>query len=294
MSVVPNFTPNATPFTQEMAYLAELSSVLEFGEEREDRTGTGTKSLFGRQMTFLLTEGFPLWTTKRVPFAHVVHELFWFLSGATDTDYLKQKGVKIWEGNTSEEFLRKRGLNLPVGSVGKLYGYQWRRFGETSDKKGVDQIQRVLDILRSEPTSRRMVISAWNPCELEEMVLEPCHVLFQLYVRQGKYLDGSLYMRSNDLFLGSPWNVACYSLLLHLYCHLSGYTPGKLVYTIGDSHIYLNHVSQVKEQLSREPRHLPRVVIRERGQKCFEDFVPEDIELYDYDPHPSIKGTMAI
>lgn len=288
------FTPEVSTFTQELVYLSELSSVLEFGEERGDRTGTGTKSLFGRQMTFDLTQGFPLWTTKRLPFKHIAHELFWFLSGVTDTEYLKENGVKIWDGNTSEEFLRKRGLDLPVGSVGKLYGYQWRRFGETPEKKGVDQIQRVLDILRTDPTSRRMVISAWNPCDLEEMVLEPCHVLFQLYVREGKYLDGSLYMRSNDLFLGSPWNVACYSLLIHLYCHLSGYLPGKLVYSIGDSHIYLNHLSQVKEQLSREPRPLPRVVIRDRGQTCFEDFQVEDIELFDYDPYPVIKGKMAV
>lgn len=281
--------------TCESVYLSELAEVLSQGEERRDRTQTGTKSLFGRQLTFDLTDGFPLLTTKRLPFRHIVYELFWFLSGATDTEYLKKNGVKIWEGNTTEEFIRKRGLDLPVGSVGKLYGYQWRHFGAgRHSDQGVDQIQRVLDILMSDPTSRRMVISAWNPCDLDQMVLEPCHVLFQLYVRSGKYLDGSLYMRSNDLFLGSPWNIACYSLLIHLYAHLSGYTPGRLVYTIGDSHIYLNHASQVQEQLSRDLRQLPRVSIRDRGQKCFEDFVPEDIELHDYNPHPTIRGFMAV
>jgi thymidylate synthase len=280
--------------TCESVYLAELRAVLAHGEERGDRTQTGTKSLFGRQLTFDLTQGFPLLTTKRLPFRHVVYELFWFLSGASDTEYLKQHQVKIWEGNTTEEFIRKRGLSLPAGSVGKLYGYQWRRFGETADTQGVDQIQRVLDILRTDPTSRRMVISAWNPCDLDQMVLEPCHVLFQLYVRGGKYLDGSLYMRSNDLFLGAPWNIACYSLLIHLYAHLTGYTPGRLVYSIGDSHVYLNHVNQVEEQLSRDLRELPRVSIKDRGQKSFEDFVPEDIELHDYNPHPVIRGVMAV
>lgn len=280
--------------TPESAYLSELSEVLVKGEERRDRTNTGTKSLFGRQISFDLTQGFPLLTTKRLPFRQIACELFWFLSGSTNTDYLKENGVKIWEGNTSEEFIRKRGLSLPAGSVGKLYGYQWRNFGGTEEKKGVDQIQRVLDILRSDPTSRRMVISAWNPCDLDQMVLEPCHVLFQLYVREGKYLDGSLYMRSNDLFLGAPWNIACYSLLISMYAHLTGYTPGKLVYSIGDSHIYLNHISQVKEQLSRPVKNLPRVSIRSRGQQTFEDFLPEDIELQDYDPHPLIRGVMAI
>jgi thymidylate synthase len=278
----------------ERVYLEELSIVVKSGEERPDRTGVGTRSLFGRQLSFDLIEGFPLLTTKKLAFRHIVHELFWFLSGSTTTDYLKSRGVKIWEGNTSEEFLARRGLDLPVGSVGKLYGYQWRNFGGTTEKKGVDQIQRVLDILLSDPTSRRMVISAWNPCQLDEMVLEPCHVLFQLFVREGKFLDGSLYMRSNDLFLGAPWNIACYSLLLHLYGKLSGYTPGRLVYMIGDSHVYLSHLQQVNEQLSRAPRALPRLSIVERGQRTLDDFVPEDIELTGYDPCPAIRAEMAV
>jgi thymidylate synthase len=289
------YPQNSTPYlTSEAEYLTELATVLAHGEERRDRTQTGTKSLFGRQLSFDLTQGFPLLTTKKLPFRHIVYELFWFLSGATDTDYLKEHGVKIWEGNTSKEFLQSRDLDLPEGSVGKLYGYQWRRFGETETRQGVDQIQRVLDILRTDPTSRRMVISAWNPCDLDQMVLEPCHVLLQLYVREGKYLDGCLYMRSNDLFLGAPWNIACYSLLLYLYSFLADYQPGRLVYSIGDSHVYLNHVDQVKEQMSREPRALPRVTIRQRGQRCFEDFLPEDIELHDYNPHPVIRGKMAV
>lgn len=280
--------------TPEQAYLSELQTVLSSGEQRSDRTGVGTKSLFGRQITFDLSFGFPLLTTKKIPFKHIVYELFWFLSGSTTTEYLKQHGVKIWEGNTSAEFLRSRGLDLPEGSVGKLYGYQWRNFGGTDEKKGVDQIARVLDILKTDPTSRRMVISAWNPCQLDEMALEPCHVLFQLYVREGKYLDGSLYMRSNDLFLGAPWNIACYSLLLHLYGALSGYTPGKLVYTIGDSHLYLNHLPQVEEQLTRDVRQCPVVSILDRGQQTLDDFLPTDIILTGYDPHPAIRAEMAV
>jgi thymidylate synthase len=278
----------------EQVYLDELRHVLQQGETRPDRTGVGTRSLFGRQLHFSLTEGFPLLTTKKLPFKHIVYELFWFLSGSTDTSYLKEKGVKIWEGNTSSDFLKKRGLDLPEGSVGKLYGHQWRNFGATEDKKGVDQVQRVLEILQSDPTSRRMVISAWNPCDLDQMVLEPCHILFQLYVRDGKYLDGSLYMRSNDLFLGAPWNIACYSLLLHLYAHLTNYVPGKLIYTIGDSHIYLNHLEQVETQLTREPRPLPKVSIIERGQKTIDDFVPEDIVLTEYQPYGVLSAKMAI
>ena len=275
-------------------YQKELREVLTQGEERPERTGTGTKSLFGRQLIFPLTDSFPLLTTKKLPFRHIVHELLWFLSGSTDTSYLVSHGVKIWEGNTSEEFISKRGLDLPVGSVGKLYGFQWRNFGGDGDRKGVDQIQRVLEILRTDPTSRRMVISAWNPCDLDQMVLEPCHVLFQLYVREGKYLDGSLYMRSNDLFLGAPWNISCYSLLIYLYCHLTGYTPGRLIYMIGDAHIYLNHLSQVEEQLSRTPLAPPRVTIRQRGQQTLDDFVIDDIVLEDYDSHPVIRAKMAI
>ena len=287
----------------ENAYLTELYTVMTLGEKRDDRTGVGTYSLFGRHMSFDLTQGFPLLTTKRVPFRHVVHELFWFLSGSTSTEYLKQHGVKIWEKNSSEEFLRSRGLDYPAGSIGPLYGFQWRNFGGVAEhdhkgvsepRRGVDQIARVLDILRSDPTSRRMVISAWNPCDLDKVALEPCHVLFQLYVREGKYLDGSLYMRSNDLFLGAPWNIACYSLLISLYARLAGYTPGRLVYTVGDAHVYANHLEQVGEQIQREPRAFPRLVIRDRGQQSIDDFVAEDITIEGYNPWPAIQADMAI
>lgn len=277
----------------EDAYLTELYTVMTLGEKRGDRTGVGTYSLFGRHLSFDLAQGFPLLTTKRLPFRHIVHELFWFLSGSTSTEYLKQHGVKIWEKNSSAAFLRSRGLDYPDGHVGPLYGFQWRNFGGSETMRGIDQIARVLEILRTDPTSRRMVISAWNPCDLDKMALEPCHVLFQLYVREGKYLDGSLYMRSNDLFLGAPWNIACYSLLISLYARLTGYTPGRLVYTVGDAHVYTNHLEQVGEQIQREPRAFPKLVIRDRGQQTFEDFVPEDITIEDYDPWPAIRAPMA-
>jgi thymidylate synthase len=333
---------------EEDAYLTELYNVMSRGEVRDDRTGVGTRSLFGRHLAFDLTQGFPLLTTKKLPFRHIVHELFWFLSGSTSTEYLQQHGVKIWEKNSSVEFLRSRGLDYPAGHVGPLYGFQWRNFGgdlpeelrgdaaadpirgdaaadpirgdaaadpirgdaaadpirgdaaadpirgDVSPRRGVDQIDRVLQILRTDPTSRRMVISAWNPCDLDKMALEPCHILFQLYVREGKYLDGSLYMRSNDLFLGAPWNIACYSLLISLYAHLTGYTPGRLVYTVGDAHVYLNHLDQVSEQIQREPRKMPRLVILDRGQRTMDDFVADDIQIEGYEPWPAIRAEMAV
>lgn len=281
--------------TSEQSYIHTLKTVLNEGEQREDRTGTGTRSLFGVKMEFDLTNGFPLLTTKFVPFKHILVELFWFLSGSMDTSFLEKHGVTIWRGNTSRSFLDKRGLHeYKEGQVGPLYGYQWRHFGESVSQKGVDQLKRVLEILKTDPTSRRMVISAWNPVDLDKMVLEPCHVMFQLYVRGGKWLDGMLYMRSNDLFLGAPWNISCYALLIHMFAHLSGYTPGKLVYTVGDAHIYEDHIEQVKEQYKRPLRMLPTLTIRNRQQQTVDDFQLDDFELVGYHPHPRLQAKMAI
>jgi thymidylate synthase len=279
----------------ENAYLDLLHHVAENGEKRVDRTGTGTRSVFGIKLEFDLTEGLPVLTTKFVPFRHILVELFWFLSGSTDTSFLEKNGVKIWRGNTSSDFLQKRGLvDYKEGDTGPLYGYQWRRFGETSERKGVDQIDRMLQLLKTEPTSRRILMSAWNPMDLDKMVLEPCHVSFQLYVRQGRWLDGMLYMRSNDLFLGAPWNIVCYSLLIYMYAHLTGYLPGKLVYTVGDAHVYEDHLEQVKEQYKRPVRWLPRLTIKSRDQKSMDDFQLEDFVLEGYYPHPRLSAKMSV
>lgn len=281
--------------TSENAYLELMNDVLTKGEKRIDRTGTGTRSLFGIKLEFDLTEGLPLLTTKFVTFRQILVELFWFLSGSTNTSFLEQHGVKIWRGNTSTDFLQKRGLvEYKEGDTGPLYGYQWRRFGETPDRKGVDQIDRMLQLLKNEPTSRRIMMSAWNPVDLDKMVLEPCHVSFQLYVREGRWLDGMLFMRSNDLFLGAPWNIACYSILIHMYCHLTGYLPGKLVYTVGDAHIYEDHLEQVKEQYKRPVRPFPMLTIAKRGQSNMDEFVLEDFTLEGYHPHPRLTGKMSV
>jgi thymidylate synthase len=284
-----------TVITPEQNYLNLMKDVISTGEIRDDRTGTGTRSLFGVKMDFDLTKGFPLLTTKYVPFKHILVELFWFLSGSMDTSFLEKNGVTIWRGNTSREFLDKRGLHgYKEGQVGPLYGYQWRHFGESTHQTGVDQLKRVLHILQTDPTSRRMVISAWNPVDLDKMVLEPCHVMFQLYVREGKWLDGMLYMRSNDLFLGAPWNISCYALLIHMFAHLSGYNAGKLVYTVGDAHLYEDHIQQVKEQIKRPLRRLPTLSIINRNQESIDDFKLEDFVIDNYYPHPRLKAKMAI
>lgn len=289
-------------YTDEIKYLYLMDKVLKTGEERQDRTSIGTFSLFGEQLEFDLTNSFPLLTTKKLNFKNIVNELLWFLSGSTDTTFLKENNVNIWNGNTSREFLDKRGLcDYKEGETGPLYGYQWRHFGGDfrnphSNNKGVDQIDRMLHLLKTEPESRRIYMSAWNPCDLDKMCLEPCHVSFQLYVSKGEYLMGKLYLRSNDLFLGAPWNIACYSLLIYMFAHLSGYKPGKLFYTIGDSHIYKNHIEQVKEQIERPLRPFPKLNILKNNKeyKTFEDFDINSFELLDYNPHPYIKADMAV
>ena len=267
-----------------------------------DRTGTGVWSLFGPQIEFDLEQGFPLLTTKRVPFDKVVHEVMWYLSGETDTSYLRANRVLVWEDNTSRSFLDARGLSdYKVGETGPLYGFQWRHFGgdfrNVKQHPGVDQLSRVLNILRTDPTSRRMYLSAWNPVDLDKMCLEPCHVSFQLFVRNGTHLDGKLYLRSNDLFLGAPWNIAAYALLLTMFAHLSGYAPGKLIYTLGDAHIYSTHLDAIKEILQRPVRPLPRLrIVEDKNHPIsgWDDFCIEHIQLEAYTPHPPIVAKMAV
>lgn len=283
--------------TPENTYLELLRDVVDIGENRNDRTNTGTLSIFGPQIEIDIQHSFPLLTTKKLNFKNIVTEVLWFLSGSTNIDFLKENGVNIWNGNTTRDFLNKRGLtDYKEGEIGPLYGYQWRNFGgdfRDLESKGVDQIQRMLDLLRTEPTSRRIFMSAWNPKDLDKMALEPCHISLQLYVSENKYLDGKLYMRSNDLFLGSPWNIAGYSLLIYMFAHLTGYIPRKLIYTLGDAHIYSNHITQVYEQLSRPTRPFPKLKITKKCES-FEDFDLDSFQLYDYYPHPFIKADMAV
>lgn len=287
--------------THELLYLDLLSHVLHHGELRSDRTGVGTLSVFGPQIEFDLQKGFPLLTTKRLTFSHILHEVLWYLSGDTDITYLNEHHVHVWDANTTREFLDQRGLvDYPEGTTGPLYGFQWRHFGgdfrNVKQSPGVDQLSRILSILRTDPCSRRMFMSAWNPIDLDKMCLEPCHVSFQLYVREGTFLDGKLYMRSNDLFLGAPWNIAAYALLIHMFAHLSGYTPGKLVYSLGDVHIYQNHIEGVKQQLSRSVRPFPRlsIVDETKSIRDWSDFQSEHFQLHTYHPHPSIRAQMAV
>lgn len=285
--------------TSENKYLELLREVMDSGEERTDRTGTGTMSLFGPQIEIDIEESFPLLTSKKLNFKNIVTEVLWFLSGSTNINFLKENGVNIWDGNTSREFLDGRGLNdYKEGEIGPLYGYQWRNFGgdfRNIESKGVDQIQKMLELLKTDPTSRRIFMSAWNPSDLHKMVLEPCHISLQLYVSENKYLDGKLYMRSNDLFLGAPWNIAGYTLLIYMFGKLSGYKPRKLIYTLGDAHIYSTHISQVNEQINRPTRPFPKLkIIDTKSYNSFEDFTSDSFILEDYTPHPFIKANMAV
>jgi|LauGreDrversion4_2_1035121.scaffolds.fasta_scaffold108807_2 thymidylate synthase len=287
--------------TSEISYINLINEVLDNGEIRNDRTGTGTISLFGPQIEIDISESFPLLTTKRLKFSNILAEVLWFLSGETNINFLKENGVNIWDGNTSREFLDKRGFyDYKEGDIGPLYGYQWRNFGgnfKDKNSKGVDQIERMLNLLKTDPTSRRIFMSAWNPVDLDKMALEPCHVSFQLYVSESegkKYLSGKLYMRSNDLFLGAPWNIAGYSLLIYMFCHLTGYLPKKLIYSLGDAHIYSNHIKQVEEQMSRPLRPFPKLKIIKEGINNFEDFDMNSFELENYEPHSFIKADMAV
>jgi thymidylate synthase len=261
-------------------YLDLLSHVLEHGVRKEDRTGTGTISTFGYQMRFDLAEGFPLMTTKKLHLKSIIHELLWFLKGDTNISYLNEHGVRIWN-----EWADDR------GNLGHIYGYQWRSW-PTPDGRSIDQVSEVVKSLKNNPDSRRHIVSAWNVGELEHMALPPCHILFQYYVADGR-LSCQLYQRSADIFLGVPFNIASYSFLLMMMAQVTGLEPGEFIHTLGDAHIYLNHVEQVKLQLTREPRALPRVTLNPDIGSIF-DFSFEDFAVENYEPHPHIKGAISV
>ena len=257
-----------------------LSRILSEGIKKEDRTGTGTISVFGHQARYNLEDGFPLLTTKKLHLKSIIYELLWFLKGDTNIKYLKDHGVSIWDEWADEN-----------GDLGPVYGHQWRSF-PTPDGHSVDQISQVLDLIKNHPDSRRMLVCAWNPGEVDKMALPPCHCLFQFYVADGR-LSCQLYQRSADTFLGVPFNIASYALLTMMMAQVCGLQPGEFIHTTGDTHIYLNHFEQVKEQLSRTPRQLPRMKLNPEVKSLF-DFKYEDFTLEGYDPYPAIKAPVAV
>ena len=261
-------------------YLDLLSHIMEHGTQKSDRTGTGTRSVFGYQMRFNLADGFPLLTTKKLHLKSIIHELLWFLKGDTNAKYLQENGVRIWNEWADEN-----------GDLGHIYGYQWRSWPDYNGGH-IDQISEVIETIKNNPDSRRIIVSAWNVADLPNMNLPPCHAFFQFYVADGK-LSLQLYQRSADTFLGVPFNIASYALLLMMVAQVTGLEVGDFVHTLGDAHIYNTHFEQIQEQLSREPRRLPRMVINPEVKNIF-DFKYEDFTLEDYDPHPHIKGIVAV
>lgn len=261
-------------------YLNLLEHVLETGIKKEDRTGTGTVSVFGYQMRFDLAAGFPILTTKKLHLRSIIHELLWFLKGETNIKYLKDNNVRIWNEWADEN-----------GELGPIYGYQWRSW-PASDGVYIDQISQVVDSIKNNPDSRRHIISAWNVGEIKNMALPPCHILFQFYVANGK-LSCQLYQRSADIFLGVPFNIASYALLTLMLAQITGLKPGEFIHTLGDAHIYLNHLDQVKLQLERKPFDLPIMSLNPNVESIF-DFKSDDFELVNYKSHPSIKGEISV
>ena len=285
-------------------YLDMLEKILKEGTKKEDRTGTGTISYFGYQMRFDLSEGFPLLTTKKVFLKGIIHELLWFISGSTNIKYLVDNNVKIWndwpyaaykkskdfKNETMDEFINKikndDDFAKKYGNLGPVYGKQWRNFG------GVDQLSWLINEIKTNPTSRRLIISAWNVPEIKDMALPPCHCFMQFYVNDGK-LSCQLYQRSADVFLGVPFNIASYALLTMMVAQVTGLKPGTFVHTLGDAHIYSNHIDQINLQLSRDVRELPQMIINPNVKSIF-DFKYEDFELVNYNPHKGIKGKVAV
>ena len=261
-------------------YHALCKHILEHGTKKEDRTGTGTLSVFGHQMRFSLQDGFPLITTKKLHMKSIIHELIWFISGDTNIRYLQENGVRIWNEWADEN-----------GDLGPVYGAQWRSFPRP-DGTTVDQLAQVIEQIKTNPDSRRLIVSAWNPGQVDEMALPPCHLLFQFYVADGK-LSCQLYQRSADVFLGVPFNIASYALLTHMIAHVCGLEVGDFVHTLGDAHIYSNHIEQVNLQLTRTPKKLPTLRFA-RTVDRIEDFRFEDIIIEGYDPDPHIKGVVAV
>lgn len=295
-----------------------LRDVFKNGASKGDRTGTGTKSVFGRQIRYDLSEGFPLITTKRVPFRLIAEELLWFLTGDSSIKPLLERNVHIWSEWPFKNWLETTGQPIPeqdseewaslikeyesrvvsdqafadeFGNLGPVYGVQWRNWA-SNNCEPIDQIANAVELLKSNPDSRRIVVTAWNPSELKDMALEPCHALFQFYVVDGK-LSCQLYQRSADMFLGVPFNIASYALLVHMMAQQSDLEVGEFIWTGGDTHIYTNHFDQVKLQLSREPRPLPKLVLKGKPDSIFE-YEMDNFEIVDYDPHPGIKGEVAV
>ena len=261
-------------------YLNLLQRILDEGIEKTDRTGTGTKSIFGHQMRFNLEEGFPLLTTKKLHLKSIIYELLWFLKGDTNINYLKEHGVRIWDEWADED-----------SNLGPVYGHQWRSWPDYNGGT-IDQIQNVINLIKHHPDSRRMMVTAWNPAEIEQMALPPCHCLFQFYVANGR-LSLQLYQRSADTFLGVPFNIASYALLLQMMAQVTGLKVGEFIHTTGDTHLYLNHLEQAKLQLTRTPRTLPQMKLNPDVKSLF-DFQYEDFELQNYNPWPHIKADVAV
>ena len=293
-------------------YLELLSTIREHGVVRGDRTGTGTKGVFGYQMRFNLAEGFPLLTTKRVFMKGIIHELLWFLRGDTNIKYLVDNGVHIWDSDAYryynelcvkhgvlpvdiETFLSAAGVESPIegyhfGDLNHVYGYQWRSWGKANGES-IDQIRQVIDTIKTNPSSRRMIVSAWNVADVGDMALPPCHTMFQFFVADGR-LSCQLYQRSGDTFLGVPFNIASYALLTMMVAKECGLEPGEFIHTLGDAHLYLNHLNQADEQLSREPRKLPTMRLNPAVNSIF-DYTYDDFELCDYNPYPAIKAPLS-
>jgi len=257
-----------------------LERILSDGAEKHDRTGTGTLSVFGHQMRFKLSDGFPVLTTKKLSLKAIIHELLWFLAGDTNIKYLKDHGVSIWDEWADAN-----------GDLGPVYGSQWRSW-PTADGRSIDQIANVIDMIKRNPDSRRLIVTAWNPAEIDKMALPPCHCLFQFYVANGK-LSCQLYQRSADIFIGVPFNIASYALLTQMVAHVTGLKVGEFVHTLGDAHLYLNHLDQANEQLTRTPLPLPRLIIK-RDVKTIDDFRFEDFEIVGYQSHPHIAAPVAV
>jgi thymidylate synthase len=281
MSALPKSQSNAAAPSPDDVYLALLRDILDNGVDRGDRTGVGTRGVFGRQMRFDLSAGFPLLTTKRVHFKSIVIELLWFLRGDTNVRWLQERGVTIWDEWADPE----------TGELGPVYGKQWRSWAAPNGAS-IDQIAKLIEGLKANPHSRRHIVSAWNPAEVDAMALPPCHCLFQFYVADGR-LSCQLYQRSADVFLGVPFNIASYALLTHMIAQSVGLEPGEFVHTLGDAHLYLNHLDQARTQLQRAPKPSPRLVL-DRAMVELYAFTPEAIRLDDYDPHPAIKAPIAV
>lgn len=275
------------------AYLDLLQNILDHGQVREDRTGTGTIGIFGHQMRFSLRDQFPLLSTKKVHLKSIIYELLWFLRGDTDVSYLQENGVSIWNDWATAEQCAKFGRE--AGDLGPVYGHQWRNFGgdpNESEKKGVDQISQVVDQIKNNPNSRRLIVSGWNPQEANQVALPPCHTLFQFYVQNGE-LSCQLYQRSADVFLGVPFNIASYSILTLMIAQVCDLKPGEFIHTFGDAHLYQNHLEQAKLQLSREIRPPPIMLLNPAVKDIF-GFQHEDFTLENYDPHPHIKAAVSV